>query len=115
MKKLNQFTRFDFGAFSAGKRFLLIGQKPWADYNSGEVLGTKFELVITQDKTDYDTQPDGEAITNLYEKFTVKVPKNLTLPNNVEVALVNPTATVYGEFRNNLSVVADGLKVISKA
>lgn len=115
MKKLNMFARFDFEAFARGKRFLLIGQKPWADYNSGEVLGTKFELVITQDKTDYGTQPDGETVTNLYEKFTVKVPKKLTLPLNVEIAIINPTASVYGEFRNNLSVVAEGLRVITKA
>lgn len=114
MKKLNIFTRFDFDAFASGKRFTLINQKPWADYNSGEVLGTKFELVITQDKTDYGTQADGEVVTNLYEKFTVKVPKNITMPLNVEVAVVNPTASVYGDYRNNLSVVAEGLKVITK-
>lgn len=115
MKKLNMFTRFDFDAFASGKRFLLIGQKPWADFNSGEVLGTKFELVITQDKTDYGTQPDGERISNLYEKFVVKVPKNLNMPTNVEVAIINPTANVYGDYRNNLSVVADGIKVVTKA
>lgn len=115
MKKLSLFTRFNFEAFAADKKFLLLSQKPWTDYNSGEVLGTKFELVITQDKTDYGTQPDGERVSNLYEKFTVKVAKNITMPLNVEVALVNPTASVYGEFRNNLSVVADGLKVVTKA
>ena len=114
MKKLNLFTRFDFEAFANGKKFMLIAQKPWTDYNSGEVLGTKFELVITQDKTDYGTQPDGERVSNLYEKFTVKVAKNITMPLNVEVALTNPTANVYGDYRNNLSVVADGLKVITK-
>lgn len=115
MKKLNMFARFDFEAFATGKKFLLISQKPWTDYNSGEVLGTKFELVITQDKTDYGAQPDGERVTNLYEKFTVKVAKNLTMPTNVEVAIINPIANVYGEFRNNLSVVAEGLKVVTKA
>ena len=114
MKKLNIFLHFDFAAFSKGKRFLTVGQKPWADYNSGEVLGTKYEVVITEDKTDYGVSGGEVSINNLYEKFAVKVPKDkaANVPMNVEVRLVNPRANVYGDFRNQLSVTADGLAVI---
>lgn len=113
MKKLNIFLHFDFAAFSKGKRFLSVDQKPWADFKSGEVLGTKYELVIIEDKTDYGVAGDA-TVNNLYEKFIVKVPKDKLsdIPMNAEVRLVNPRANVYGDFRNQLSVTADGLAVI---
>ncbi len=113
MKKLNIFLHFDFVAFAKSKRFLTVAQKPWADFKSGEVLGTKYELVIIEDETDYGVAGDA-TVNNLYEKFIVKVPKNkaASVPMNVEVRLINPRANVYGDFRNQLSVTADGLTVM---
>lgn len=112
MKKLNMFTYFDFEAFAKGKRFMTIGQQAWKDYNSGEILGTKIETVIAQDKTDYGNQ-EGEVVNNLYEKLTFKVPMGMNVPMNVEIHLKNVEATVYGEYRNQLSLVAEDVEVVS--
>lgn len=114
MKKLNLFTHFDFNAFAKGKKFLVVGQKPWADYNSGEVLGTKVEIVITEDKTDYGISENEITVNNLYEKFIVKISKdkNVTVELGKEVRLINPRGSVYGDYRNQLSVTADGLQVV---
>ena len=84
MKKLNLFTYFD-----------------------------KVEVVIAQDKTDYGVQ-DGEVVNNLYEKLTIKVPEKISIPMNVEIKPVNAVATVYGDYRNMLSVTAESIEVISK-
>lgn len=113
MKKLNLFTYFDFDEFAKGKRFMSIGQQEWRDYKTGDVLGTKVEVVIVQDKTDYGVQ-DGKVVSNLYEKLAIKVPKKIAVPMNVEIKMVNAVATVYGDFRNQLSVVVDDVEVISK-
>ena len=92
----------------------MVGQKPWVDFNSGELLGTKYEAVIVEDKTDYGISNSDTYVNNLYEKFTVKVPKdkNVSVPMNSEIRLINPNANVYGDYRNQLSVTADGLQVV---
>ena len=113
MKKLSTFTHFDVKAFFEGKRFMSIGQQEWKDFNTNNVLGTKVEAVIVQDKTDYGLQ-DGEVASNLYEKLTFKVPKVITIPLNVEIRPKNAEATVYGEYRNQLSVIAEDIEIISK-
>ena len=72
MKKLNQFVKFLFEDFSKGKVYRVIGVRPWIDYNTKELMGTKVEVVIAEDNTAYDTQ-NGETITNQYEKLTFKI------------------------------------------
>lgn len=113
LKKLNKFQYFDFEEFSAKKKFISVGQQEWKDYNTGNILGTKVEVVIAQDKTDYGTS-EGEIVNNLYEKLIFKIPMQITLPMNVEVRPKNSKATVFGEFRNQLSITADDIEVISK-
>ena len=113
MKKLNLFTYFDFDEFAKGKRFMSFGQQEWKDFKTGDVLWTKVEVVIAQDKTDYGVQ-DGEVVNNLYEKLTIKVPEKISIPMNVEIKPVNAVATVYGDYRNMLSVTAESIEVISK-
>ena len=112
MKKLNQFLRFDFDEFAMGKRFMAIGQQEWKDYNTANALGTRIKVVIVQDKTVYEVQ-EGEIVSNLYEKFTVKIPKAISIPMNSEIRLKNAEATVYGDYRNQLSVIAEDIEVIS--
>ncbi|MFL0248030.1 hypothetical protein [Candidatus Clostridium stratigraminis] len=90
-----------------------IGQKEWKDFKTGDVLGTKVEVVIVQDKTDYGTT-EGEVVNNLYEKLIIKIPKQITVPMNAEVRLKNAEATIYGEYRNQLSVVAEDIEINSK-
>ena len=113
MKKLNMFTYFDFDGFAKGKRLMSIGQQEWKDFNSGDVLGTKVEVVIAQDKTDYGVT-DGEVINNLYEKLIIKVPMQITVPMNVEVRPINAKATVYGDYRDRISVTAENIEVVNK-
>lgn len=107
MKKLSLFLRFDWLAFASGKTFTVTGCAPWKD-QQGNIVGTRIETAITMDKTDYGT----EGITNLYEKLTIKVPMpGVTFPVGATVEPVNPVATVYGQYRNQLSVKAGDVKV----
>ena len=114
LKKLNRFTYFDMEGFLAGKRLLVTGISEWKDYDTQKPLGSKVEVVIAADKTDYGVA-EGEVISNIYEKLTVKVPKmGLGFPLNTEVRLVNAEAMVYGEYRNQLSVTAENVEVVGK-
>ena len=113
MKKLNQFTLFDWDSFCEGKRFMSIGKQEWKDYATGETVGTKIEAVITQDNTKYDVA-EGEIASNLYEKLTFKIPHTIDIPMNVEIHPQKVTATVYGEYRNQLSLYAEDILVVKK-
>lgn len=112
MKGLNKFEKFDLPAFLEGKKLLCTGCRPWLDDDQKEI-GKKVDLVIVEDKTEYPASKDGRAITNIYEKFTVKVRKNIDVPVEAIVAIVNGVGVVYGDYRNQLSVTADDVKVIA--
>lgn len=114
MKGLAQFSRFDLDDFLADKDLAVTGLGPWKDYNSGTVLGTKVELVITRDETTYKPGKDGAQISNLFEKLTVKVPKDVNIPIGSLVEVINGTATVYGDYRNQLSIKAEDVKAVSQ-
>lgn len=113
MKKLGMFTFFDFEAFAKGKSFVSTGIQPWKVFESGEVIGTKVEAVIARDKTNYNCK-EGEVISNLYEKVTFKLPMEIDIPINVEIRPINAEATVYGDYRNQLSITAESIEVVSK-
>lgn len=109
MKKLNLFSYFDWPLFAKGKRFVCTGCTEWKDYGTGELLGTKIDSVIVEDHTDY-----GEAVSNLYEKITFKVGKEINIPLNVEIQPKGVVATIYGEYRNMLSCKAEDITIVSK-
>ncbi len=112
MKKLGQFLHFDCVAFFLGKLLQVVSCGPLVDYETKAKIGTKVGVVITADETEYQVR-DGEAVSNIFEKFNVKVPgKELTLAPGTVVSLVNPRGVVYGEFRNNLSVTADDVQPV---
>lgn len=113
LKKLSRFTYFDIEEFLEKKKLLSVGITEWKDFDTQNVMGTKVEVVIAVDKTDYGNA-EGEIVSNLYEKLTVKVPAKIDVPMNVEVRLVNPEAVVYGEYRNSLSITADSIEVVGK-
>lgn len=113
MKNLNQFMLFDWKTFSDGKRFRVTGTSEWKDYDSGNHLGTKVEVAIVEDRTQYKPDKNGNVQTNSYEKFPVKVAKNVSVPVGAFVALDGVTATVYGEYRNQLSVKAQDIHVLT--
>jgi hypothetical protein len=111
MKKLIQFQSFEWGAFTKGKLFLVTGTSEWRDFNTKEHLGTIVEVVIYKDETQY-AQKEGEHVTNRFEKLKFKIRKDVDVPINCFVQPVGVTATIYGDYRNQLSVKADDIKVI---
>ncbi|MDF2872034.1 MAG: hypothetical protein K0R05_3609 [Anaerocolumna sp.] len=111
LKKLSMFEKFDFVAFSKDKRFASTGFSDWNDYETKVHKGVKIEAVILEDKSDYHCKPD-EEVNNLYEKIVIKVPKDIKVPVGVEIRPVNVQASVYGEFRNLLSVVAQDIEIL---
>lgn len=113
MKALNQFIVFDCERFFAGKTMKYVGSSGWSDYNTKAHLGTKVEAVIAEDKTAYK-QKDGACISNLYEKIVFKCRKDVgSIPSGASIVPVNPVATVYGEYRNLLSITCDDIRVVS--
>lgn len=113
LKKLSQFESFDAQGFFSNLNLGSVGTSEWKDFDTGAHKGTKVEVVIIGDKHVYNLT-GGAQISNVYEKLTVKVPKDIDVPMNAHVRLVNPNATVYGQYRNQLSVTADDIEVIKK-
>lgn len=113
MKYLRQFEKFDWHEFSKDKRFLLVGLSPLTDRQTNEVVGSRGEVVIIGDETDYDRKGNDKS-SNLYEKLYVKVPKQIDMPMQVEVQLKNALAVVYGDYRNQLSVYAEDIIVVKQ-
>ena len=114
LKGLGQFNKFALNSFLTGKRLTITGLGDWQDYQSKELLGAKVEVTITEDKTLYKTKANVQ-ISNLYNKLTVKVPGKVNLQIGTEVEIVNGEATVYGEYRNQLSVKAASVRPVPPA
>ncbi|MFR3348547.1 MAG: hypothetical protein ACLTSC_04235 [Mediterraneibacter faecis] len=91
----------------------MVNKQAWIDYKTKNQLGTKIEVVIITDKTDYGCE-DGEEVSNIYEKLVFKVAKEIDVPMGAEVKPVSPICTVYGEFRNQLSIVCNDIEIIGK-
>ena len=114
MNKLHMFLKFDVEGFLKDKRLMSIGVEPWKDYNTGDVLGTKVQVAIMVDETNYGPQKDGKIVNNKLEKFFIRVPKKINVPMDVEVVPLNPIGKVWGEFKNQLTIDADDIRVITK-
>lgn len=114
LKKLSLFQYFDIDGFLAKKKLMTVGVSEWKDFQTQSILGTKVEVVIVADETDYGNT-DGNVVNNLYEKLSVKIPAKLNnVPMNTAVRLVNPETVVYGEYRNALSITADNIEIVGK-
>lgn len=104
---LNAFVTFVWQNFLEGKRFLYVKALPWID--DGKELGSKVVTQIIEDKTQYPKP----GVSNFGEQLSVKV-RNVPpaafgqfKPLNTEVVIQNvEKATVYGEYRNQLSIIA---------
>lgn len=88
---------------------LLSGDKGILAYFEVKYHGAPFISAINKIGSN-----EGEVVNNMYEKLTVKLPKEMDVPMNVEVKLINPEASIYGEYRNQLSIVAEDVQVVSK-
>lgn len=109
MKNLGQFIFFKFNEFAKDKKFMVTEVSPWQDFKTKEVLGSAVTVVVIEDSTIY-----GKQGNNLYEKFKIKVRKQVNPSVN---SLVMPTgeveATVYGDYRNMLSVTCDDIRIVN--
>lgn len=96
MKGLNKFMGFDWEKFSEGKEYTVTGCSEWMDFITKQHLGTKVEVIISKDETDYRLK-DGSTMSNLYERLIFKVEKDVKIQTGAKVTLVNPTVTAYGK------------------
>lgn len=110
MKGLNQFLVFDWDSFAKDKQFMVTGLSEYQDFKSKAHLGTKVECVIVFDSTPYAFK-DGKEFTNRFEKITFKVSKDVDIPIDSRVMPKNVVATIYGEYRNQLSVKCDDIAI----
>lgn len=114
MKKLAQFLKFDFEEFSKGKAYQAISVSEWKDYNTKAHMGVKVDALIAKDDTPYK-QKEGEHVTNAFEKISFKIRKDVNIPVGAFVMPVNAVGVVYGDYRNQLSVTADDIRVVPKS
>jgi hypothetical protein len=113
MKNLAKLMRFDSQTFFSNKDIRVVGDEPWYEYGADSSTktekGTKYKCIIAQDKTVYSEDTiggnDGEALVikvegrvKPYSKFSI-------------IKVIDPECKVYGEYRNQLSVVAKDIAV----
>lgn len=112
-KSLNDYIVFDTPRFFLDKQFTATGFSKLLDYETKKEIGTKVDAAITQDNTKYKSK-NGESVSNLYEKLTFKViGKTITVPIGAIIEPIDPVGTVYGEYRNQLSIKCSDIKIIS--
>ena len=109
MRNLHQFEKFETIAFLSGKKLVVKLASPLLDYTTKNHVGTKLELVIIEDSTDYQPSKDGTIQTNLYETLIVKTPHEIDIPVNTEVTLEGAVGRIWGDFRNNLTITAESV------
>ena len=112
MEYLYAYLRFDVAAFLRDKVLQATACGELVEFETGKHLGTKVTVAIISDKTPYPPGKNGAVRSNLYEKFTVKVNKDISVPVGATVELINPVGTVFGEYRNQLSVRADDVRIV---
>lgn len=105
MKKLSLFTKMMIDEFLEGKQLMAMKSEEAIDFNTKEVIGAKYTILIWKDECPYYDQAD---ISNAGETFSVKIigvkPKIINQP--IPVELIEPSGVIFGDFRNKLSVTA---------
>lgn len=114
MKYLSQFVSFDLKAFMEGKKLEVVDVRDYIDFTTKEHIGSKVEVVITEDHTHY-VIPDGRpAATNRYEKLILKINKDVDIPIGAVIVPKGATAKVYGDYNNLLSISCEDIVVVGK-
>ena len=111
MYHLNEFLRFDIEGFLKGKKLIVVNIRENKDFTTKEHIGTTLDCVIAEDNTPYK-QKAGEHITNKFEKLALKVGKDVNVPPNAIVEPVNAVGKIFGDYRNQLSVRCDDVRII---
>jgi hypothetical protein len=111
MKGLGQFLEFNTQQFFAEKVTVFLKSAPWEEESGGtkRIEGAKVTLQIIEDRTTYLK----ESIDNYGEQVVIKV-RNVDFnaysqlsPLKTEVVIVDvERATVWGEYKNQLSIIA---------
>lgn len=121
MYNLFEFSKFDIERFLKEKELTVTGVSEWTEYGSKKHLGTLLNVCITKDNTTYYSK-DGKTVSNLMEKFKVKVTKDVTPSVGAVIELINPTGNAYGKklpdgswskFKDQLSVTCDDITVVT--
>lgn len=106
MKKLKQFAPFNADLFFSKIELQFV--KLEAIKVDGSTVGYKYHLFIIADKHNYG---DKEGL-NMGEVIKVKVEdinSNTNFTFGEKVELIEPKATIYGDFSNQLSVKAKNI------
>ena len=113
MKGLKQFLNFDWQNFSKDKQFLVVGTGDYVEFGTNNKLGSKIDTVILKDNTNYSYKDKDKPFTNLYEKLSFKVTKDIDVPLNSIIAPAGEIqATVWGDYSNNLSVLCSDITIV---
>lgn len=117
LKKLIMFNHFKATEFFSKMELKYTGYDVLLDENKNQV-GIKYKILISKDDTIYDKNADNSSKgLNEGELLTVKVKGPTTAPELERlstVKLVNPSAKIYGEYNNNLSITTDDVVVDNK-
>ena len=107
LKGLNSYLFFDLESFLKDKRLVFLKAVPWNSQD--QEIGSKVIVQIWEDNTLYQ-KPD---ISNFGEQLTVKVRDisptafDKLKPLSTEVVVTDvERATIFGEYRNQLSIIA---------
>ena len=113
MKNLNKLMRFDSQTFFSNKDIRVVGDEPWIEYGANGSTktekGTKYKCIIANDMTRYSDDTVGG---NEGEAIVIKVEDQLKSYKKFQgIKVIDPECKVYGEYRNQLSVVAKDIEL----
>lgn len=111
MKRLREFLTFRTEDFLKDKKLIVTGCRPWLDNETKAKKGTRVDVVILEDNTKY-VPKDGETVSNRFEKLSLKVAKEITIPVDTTVKAVNAVGTIYGEYQNQLAITCEDVVVV---
>lgn len=112
MKYLTQFLKFYWCGFADAKKFKVTGIRPWKNFETKEQIGWIVDVAIVEDNTAYKFR-EGEIGSNLYAALSFKSKAKPSVQIGDLVEPVNPVCTVYGDYKNQLSVKCDDVHVVS--
>ena len=106
MKKLRLFAPFDAKLFFSNIELQFTKVEPIRDNDKS--VGFRYNLLICDDQHNYGE----ESSLNIGEVIKVKIEdvnSNTNFTFGQKVELINPRASIYGEYQNQLSVKADNV------
>lgn len=110
----SQHTHFDWTGFSAPMDYTVTGVSEWVDWETKKPLGHRVDTVVTRDDTQYRTK-DGKTVSNLYKRQSFKCFEKPDVKIGDIVEPVEPVATLYGKFHNEISVKCKTMRVVTPA